>query len=408
MVPVAEHRHADMVIRSLLGRSNRLNMPGMRSGRFKCTAAFTAWLLCLPAFALSVPSAAKPPAATATVTWKQALKQEPSWYDSAEAVRIADNVLLYQNDNGGWAKNIDMATVLTDADRAALARQQKESVETTIDNGATYTQMNYLARVYSTTKLPRFRDGFLKGVDFLLAAQYPNGGWPQFYPLRRGYYTHITFNDDAMIGAMTVLRHVARKDPGYDFVDTARCDRAAKAIPKGIDCILNCQIRENGKLTAWCAQHDEATFAPAWARKYEPPSLSGGESVGIVEFLMGEDHPSTQVIASIQGAVAWFNAVKITGIKVVEKPAPGTPKGYDRVVVADPAAPPLWARFYEIGTNRPIFESRDSVKRFKLADISYERRNGYSWYRGDAHQMLQRDYPVWQARWDPQHNVLAP
>src|SRR5688572_25683270 len=86
-------------------------------------------------------------AAQTPVAWKDALKQPASWYASAEAVRIADNVLLYQRDIGGWNKNIDMATALSDAEQRKL-REEKKKPESTIDNGATFTQMEYLARVY--------------------------------------------------------------------------------------------------------------------------------------------------------------------------------------------------------------------------------------------------------------------
>jgi len=177
----------------------------------------------------------------------------------------------------------------------------------TIDNGATYTQLRYLAKVYTAGKLLRFKDSFMSGFDYLLKAQYPNGGWPQFYPLRQGYYSHITFNDDAMIGTMKLLDDVSRKRSGYAFVDAQRCTRAHNAVEKGIDCILRCQIRVDGRLTAWCAQHDENNFSPALARAYELPSLSGEESVGIIEFLMTRDNPSNEIKNAVQAAVAWFN-----------------------------------------------------------------------------------------------------
>ena len=138
----------------------------------------------------------------------------------------------------------------------------------------------------------------------------------------------------------------------------------------------------------WCAQHDEKTLLPAKARAYEHPSLSGSESVGIVEFLMGIERPSPEVTRSIQAALDWFRAVKITGIRVVQKPAPGTPKGFDNTVVEDAGAPPIWARFYELGTNRPIFSGRDGVIRYSMAEIEYERRNGYRWYTDRAARLV--------------------
>src|SRR5215208_7085100 len=232
-------------------------------------------------------------------------KQAPEWYAGAEALRIADNVLLYQRSSGGWPKNVDMAKVLSDSERASLLRQKKNN-DSTIDNGATYTQLSFLAQVYTAQHQERHRESFLKGLDYLLKAQYPNGGWPQFYPNLTGYYKHITFNDDAMIGVMKLLRDVAAAKPVYAFVDDARRTAALRAVEKGIDCILKTQVVVNGKRTVWCAQHDEVTLAPAPARKYEVVSLSGGESVDVVRFLMSIKSPSPAVVEAIEAAVAWF------------------------------------------------------------------------------------------------------
>src|SRR6476659_483765 len=90
----------------------------------------------------------------ATVKWHDALRQKADWYHSDEAVRIADNLLIYQREIGGWPKNIDMAVVLTEAQRSTIAAE-KHSDDSTIDNGATYTQLNYLARVYAARGLAR-------------------------------------------------------------------------------------------------------------------------------------------------------------------------------------------------------------------------------------------------------------
>ena len=143
------------------------------------------------------------------------------------------------------------------------------------------------------------------------------------------------------------------------------------------------------------------TLAPAKARAYELPSLSGGESVGVVEFLMGIERPSPEVVRAIEGAVAWFRASQIKGIRVTALPAPGTPKGFDNTVAADPAAPGLWARFYELGTNRPIFCGRDSVVKYIMADIEYERRNGYRWYVDRPAKLLDAEYPAWLKKRQP-------
>ena len=61
---------------------------------------------------------------------------------------------------------------------------------------------------------------------------------------------------------------------------------------------------------------------------------------------------------------------------------------FDTVVVREIGAPPLWARHYEIETDRPIFAGRDGVKRYALADIERERRTGTAWYGGWPQQVL--------------------
>jgi PelA/Pel-15E family pectate lyase len=335
--------------------------------------------------------------APAAVPWKQALRQKPDWYGSAEAVRIADNLLLYQHDNGGWPKNIDMAEPLDAKGRAKVEKARRDT-ESTIDNGATHTQLTYLARVYDATKSPKYRAAFEKGFDWLLAAQYPNGGWPQYFPVRKGYYTHITFNDDAMIGVLELLRDVAAAKAPYAWADAARRARATDAVRRGNDCIVKCQILVNGKRTVWCQQHDEKTFAPAPARKFEPAALCSTESAAITRYLMQIPSPSPEVRQAVEGAVAWFKSAQLTGQRYIRKPAPGTERGYDMVLEADPAAPPLWARMYEIGTNRPIFTGRDSIVRYRVTEIEYERRTGYAWYSDRPGALLEKDFPAWRTR----------
>jgi len=324
--------------------------------------------------------------AVGTIAWADAQNKPEDWYASAEALRIADIVLLFQRNSGGWPKNIDMGKPLNDADRARLVKEKNDN-DSTIDNGATYTQLSYLARVYTAQKQERHRESFMKGLDYLFKAQYANGGWPQFYPDLSGYYKHITFNDDAMINVMKLLRDVAAAKPAYAFVDEARRASAAKAVEKGIECILKTQIVVNGKRTVWCAQHDEVTLAPVAARKFEVASLSGGESVNIVRFLMSVKNPSPAIVEAIESAVAWFEQSQLKGIKWVNS-----------TVVKDPNAGPIWARFYELGSNRPIFVGRDGVVKYDVMQIEDERRTGYAWYVESPATLLNKDYPDWQKK----------
>jgi PelA/Pel-15E family pectate lyase len=332
--------------------------------------------------------------AGAQVRWgAEALQQKPDWYGSAEARTIADSVLEYQSAEGGWPKNTDLSTRPSAEVVAAI---KKDGLGNTIDNNATTQPLQFLALMVQATGDRRYRASFERGLDYLLAAQYANGGWPQYFPLREGYYSRITYNDNAMVLVLTLLRDAAGGRAPYAFVDAARRDRAGAAVARGIDVILRTQVRQGGALTAWCAQHDERTLAPAWARNYEPPTLSGQETVGIVRFLMDVERPTPGIVAAVDAAVSWLKAVAIAGLRLEEfTDADGR---RDRRVVADPAAGPLWARFYELGSNRPVFTGRDKVIRYVLGEIEHERRNGYAYYGTWPANLIARDYPRWREK----------
>ncbi len=348
----------------------------------------------------------KTPPVWKLVSWREVFDQQPLWYATDEAARIADQIILYQKDNGGWEKNQDFSLVLTQKEKQALPAHRSDTSETTIDNRATYSQVRYLAKITTAsltkstppTNFEKHKAAFYKGLEYLLGMQYANGGFPQFYPLKAGYYTHITYNDDAMIGVLTLLDDIAKKKPDYLFIDENTRARAERAVKKGIEAILKTQVVVKGRKTVWCAQHDEVTFAPAPARAYELVSLSGYESAGIVKFLMSVENPSAEIKDSIKAAIEWFEAAKLTGIKVIDKADAKQPRGYDRVVVKDKNAPPLWARFYRIETNRPIFSGRDGVIKNTMAEIEAERRNGYRWYVSEPNALLNKDYPKWKAK----------
>ena len=368
----------------------------------KVERCIVACLVCL-AIVLIISDAQGQNNAAGTISWRRCLSQSSEFYATDEAVRIADNVLLYQRDTGGWSKNVEMARVLSEQDKAML-RKAKGRKDSTFDNGATHTQIRYLAKVYNATGIKRIRGAALSGIDYLLEAQYDNGGWPQSYP-SKGYSRYITFNDGAMVGVMSVLRDIAWKKPEYAFVDERRRQKAHNAVKKGLECILKCQIVVDGKKTAWCAQHDEKTLVPRKARSYELPSISGSESVGIVRFLMSIEEPGPEIIEAVRNAVGWFHEAGLDGIRQVRKQDKSKPGGWDNIVVNDASARTIWARFYEIGTNKPIFCSRDGLPKATLAEISHERRTGYSWLGYYATSLLAKDYPAWQKKWAQEINV---
>ena len=319
------------------------------------------------------------------------LNKSRGWYTSKEALYAASNVVSWQAVIGSWPKNLDTSSRPFSGDPANL--------KGIFDNGATTGELRFLGRVIEVSGGQVFKESFFKGVDLLLKAQYPNGGWPQTYPPpKSGYARHITFNDGTMVRIIELMRDISR-DEAFNFVDQERRTAASKAFDKGIDCILNCQIRINDRLTVWCAQHDEKDLKPRPARSYELISLSGSESVGIVHLLMSIDNPNLQIQQAVESAVSWFQTSKINGFRVEQQPDKNAPKGKNKVVISDPNAPALWARFYEIETMRPFFCDRDGIKKYSIAEIGYERRNGYSWYGEWPKKLLGNEYPEWKKKW---------
>jgi PelA/Pel-15E family pectate lyase len=154
----------------------------------------------------------------------------------------------------------------------------------------------------------------------------------------------------------------------------------------------------SSKKTVWGAQHDAATLAPAPARKFEPVSLASRESVGVTRFLMSIERPDARVVEAVESAIEWFRSTQVSGLRWIERRDPAQPGGYERTAVADKEAPPIWARFYEIGTNRPVFEGRDGVVRYSVMEIEAERRNGYGWYTEEPLKLINKDYAAWQKR----------
>lgn len=321
----------------------------------------------------------------------QVIPNQPS-YEPSQVREIVENILLFQRANGGWPKDYDMLAILSEQQRAKVVETHGAS-DSSYDNGNLHSQVDYLARAVAQTGHAKWRAACERGFDFLLRSQYPNGGIPQRFPNATSYHAHITFNDGVMIGALEVLRDAAESKPHFAWLDAHRRQQAADAVKRGVNCILRCQIVVDGVKTGWCQQHDENTFEARPARTFELASICPQESTEIVRFLMQEKNPSAEIVAAIDSAVDWLTKVGLSGIRV-EKVKSTTEEflrhtaDFDTVIVADSRAKPLWARHYEIGTNRPIFAGRDGVKKYSLSEIERERRTGTAWYGGWPDSLL--------------------
>lgn len=338
-------------------------------------AKYSAWIVAFAAAMGTVHGATAP--------WHVLNLKPAEWFGQPDGLRAITNVVSWQSTAGLWPKNLDTT--------AQLNPEGPTSIQGTFDNGASVGEMRFLGRAGQTIAGGPARAAFARGLEAILSAQYPTGGWPQNFPPGKQYHRHITFNDGAMVGVMRFLREVARS-PDLNFVSEPQRRAAQAAFDRGIQCILRCQIQVNGRRTVWCAQHDEKDLSPRPARSYERESLSGSESAGVLSLLMSLEHPEKEICEAITAGAAWFAAAKLSGLRVVLRDG-------NRVVIEDEAAPALWARFYEIDGNRPFFCGRDGVKRYRLADLEPERRNGYAWY-GNWGETVAREFAAWSARWN--------
>jgi len=216
----------------------------------------------------------------------------------------------------------------------------------------------------------QIRDALDYGLAKLIESQYPVGAWPQRwngtahdpsqYPVKPAslyddypreqpsgsYYGHYTYNDNTHRDLVNTFI-LAWKFTGND--------EYLGAALKGLDFVLLSQLPEPQPV--WAQQYD-ADMHPAWARAFEPPSVTTGESVGVLEMLVDAylEFGDEKFLEPIPRAIEWFNRSKLESGE--------------------------WARMYELNTNRPVYGDRDKKIHYSLEELSEERRTGYSWESG--------------------------
>ena len=174
----------------------------------------------------------------------------------------------------------------------------------------------------------------------------------------------------------------------FAFVPAKYRKHAAASFKKGMECLLAAQVIVDHRRTIWCQQYDALTLQPASARNYEMPSLASGESAGILHFLMELPAPNPAEVAAVHAAAAWFEKTKLMDVAFKNSGPDG------RHLIAAPGSGPIWARYYEIGDDKPIFGDRDKSIHDNVDEISQERRKGYAWYTDSAKRAVEH-YGRW-------------
>lgn len=305
----------------------------------------------------------------------------PEFFRTDSARKLADNMLTFQTPSGGWSKHVSFTVGARKPGQSFFSENDKWQYIATVDNDATTSEMRFLHEAALQHHDKRYESAVINGIAYLLHAQFPNGCWPQVWPLQGGYHDAATFNDNAIVEVMQVLDDAATGKMSY-VPDSLR-KQSASAVQRAIQCVLTAQVVVRDTFTVWGQQHDPLTLSATSARSYELTSLTSKESASIVDFLMTHTDADARIPSRVHAAIDWFERTKILGFRYEQQAG----------LISDASAPPQWARMSEIGTNTPIFSNRDGIKLYKY-DALTDRRIGYGWYADSPNSTLKR-YAKW-------------
>ena len=305
-----------------------------------------------------------------------------AWYGSTESQNVADFVLAVQKNTGGWMKNDQLHNLSTSEYNNLINARGEHSC---FDNYATTQEMRFLAKVWQGCKVEKYRESFEDALLLILKAQKQVGGWSQYYPLSGGgsYQDYITFNDDLMTNIMKILRDIYNNEGDFkDIVDETLRNKCKEAFDKGLECIIKCQVDDNGTPAAWCAQHDTIDYLPTEGRPHELPSISGYESASLLSFLMSVENPSEELQNTITTAIDWLSKHIYRKNAKIEDYT-NTQGEADRHIV-DATNSDVWARFIQIGG-----ESGEKIyNKFFQKLQKYNRSRSYT-YNGKTYTLTE-------------------
>ena len=267
---------------------------------------------------------------------------------------------------------------------------------TTLDDNVTQAALRLLMRVDRETGFQdkQIHDSALYALAALQKAQYPIGAWPQrFYappdpnqfPVKQASYPaswsktwpdtdyrgHYTLNDNTLADVIDTFLEAARiyNEPRY-----------AETAKKGGEFLLRAQMPD--PQPAWAQQYDR-DMHPAWARVFEPPSITGGESQSAMRILMTlyRETGEKRFLEPIPRAVSYLRASAL----------PEDPNPPERKRRACPAGAPCLARFFELKTNKGLFISKGDM--IRAAGLGSIRPNGYTVTYDDSDTI--RHYGMW-------------
>lgn len=290
------------------------------------------------------------------------------------AQETAESLLYGQLESGGWTNSIDF----NPRGETAQYRNGKGKGRnySTLDDGITQAALRCLARVDQALefKNQELHDATLAAIDALLAAQFPNGAFPQVWsgavqdqPIVKArfpdydwrtenrikeYWNLYTLNDDLSGRVATAL---------LDLAAVYRDPRCQAALVKLGDFIVLAQLPD--PQPAWAQQYDY-DMRPVWARKFEPPAVTGRESQDAIATLMTvfEQTGDKKYLVPIPRALAYLQASLLPDGRL--------------------------ARYYELQTNKPLYMTKD----YKLTHDDSDVPQHYGWKVASNLKDLERRY----------------
>lgn len=248
----------------------------------------------------------------------------------AAAMAAGEALIRGQNRHGGWGHTIDFAALGGDT--------------VSFDDNQTQSAISFLMALEAESRDSAVAAALDRALQLMVRSQLPSGGWPHLYPEQGNYHDYATFNDGGINDCIRVMIEAHRRDPGNEAV--ARSLRRAGRFMQ----ISQLPPPQPG----WAQQYNEY-LQPAWARTFEPPSVCPAETVRNVSTLLDlfialEEET---MLEPIPDALRWVREVRLPNGK--------------------------WARFVELGTNRPLYYDRGRIRVAGIADLHIERATGYGY-----------------------------
>lgn len=263
------------------------------------------------------------------------ITHEPEYLDAATTVGQA--IVWAQKMSGGWSYTADMAGFQHGIDHTP------ENGPCTFDDDTTQAALRFLMHLDQVVHERWLSKSVKSGLNHMLFSQFSNGAWPQWYPLKGGYFDYYTFNDGVINTCIDVMLEA------HKLYDNPRHLRSAKL---GGDFIILSQFRH--PQSGWAQQYSH-DMEPAWARDYEPPAVCSAVTAWNIKTLIAlyQYTDNYKYLRPIRAAISWTEYSKLND---------------------------EWARFYEMETNLPIYGDIDRKIHYTLEEISEERRHGYRWH----------------------------